>query len=349
MGSTHSKKEHPDRVFVDESLNSINVNEGCLNLDEELNIAERIFGVEYEKIIDRIFVTHVTVGRQWSWPTVDYVYFVILKTNCGVLISLDKHQAFTSIEFRRKLYRTDGYGFEVYDVIEDSKSSYPFSCLIDLLKEMFITFSASNNQDFAKIIFDEISQEGYFKLNPHLNVAERVFGYNYKSIVNDTTVTHVYVYKCPLEGICRSSAASIRERIGRQWTSVDYHAFVVLETSRGVCLSLEKQQDGIYIGRSIRYDEVVDGMRSSPRKGPVNLEIEDSSDYPFIHFLGYLDAIVENCSDYSVTDQNCQDFAKRIFDKIASTKTWNYTRPKEYLYKTAIIFGIQFFIMHLWS
>ena len=94
-------------------------------------------------------------------------------------------------------------------------------------------------------------KEDYFKINQQLNIAERIFGSDYETIISCLHITHIAVYKTPLDGIYRSSPSKMREAFGKQWTSVDYHAFVLLKTSEGkVCLSLEKQRDGIYIGKS---------------------------------------------------------------------------------------------------
>ena len=60
------------------------------------------------------------------------------------------------------------------------------------------------------------------------------------------TTTWLAVYTTPLEGIYRRCPTMIRDTFGRQWTKVDYHAFIALETSDKFFWSIEKQQKGIY-------------------------------------------------------------------------------------------------------
>ena len=179
----------------------------------------------------------------------------------------------------------------------------------------------------------------FFKIDPKINVAEQIFGKycsNDEPFVERLFITHVAVYKTPLDGIYRSSGPNIRRVFGKQWTSVDFHAFVVLETNdSGLFLCLEKQHDGIYIGKSSSKNDLISEKLPFSRKPPVSLVIEDSSDnFPVRRLFKNIE---NQFSGYNPADDNCQHFAKRIFDKIASRKTWKYTGPREYLYEKCII------------
>ena len=177
-------------------------------------------------------------------------------------------------------------------------------------------------------------QEDFFRLDHEPDIEKRIFRGLDVQRFGQLCVTHVAIYKTPLDGIYRSSPSKMRDSFRKQWTSVDYHAFVVMKTNCGVCVSLEKQRDGIYVGKSTCYEYMVWGMQSSPRPLPVELVIEDSSTFTLYNLLGILK---NECRDYSATNDNCQHFAKRIFDKISSKKSWQYAGPKEYLYEKLII------------
>lgn len=124
--------------------------------------------------------------------------------------------------------------------------------------------------------------QAFFKIDCHDNIAEQIFGGYDESFLEGLFITHVAVYKTPLDGIYRSSHPNIRNVLGKQWTPVDFHAFVLLETNaRGLFLSLEKQLDGIYIGKSHRKKNLISENPPFCRKPPVCLVIEDSSeDFP---------------------------------------------------------------------
>ena len=160
----------------------------------------------------------------------------------------------------------------------------------------------------------------YFKIEKKSNTAELCFGDEYERIIDNMSITRVSVYKCPLKnGLNSSVPSSIK---GKQWTRVDYHAYVVLETNTGVYLSLERNTDGIYMGKSPRFGDMVNDTTS------VELIIEDSSDFSMIRLIEILKI---NFGDYSAMNANCQHFAKFIFDKVADRKHWEFIEPRSFL------------------
>ena len=184
-------------------------------------------------------------------------------------------------------------------------------------------------------ILSEVSSCQYssvhFKSSSLDNVAEKIFGFGHEKLLENIVVERIGVYKTPLTALYKSSHSTMKQYFAKQWTAVDYHAFLVLKTNlNGVFLSLEKQQDGIYISTSPLYECLVYGLQSSPRNSPVELIMEDESKYPLADLIGRL----KNEEDeYNPAKKNCQHFAKRHFDRAASTKYWEFERPSEYLYK----------------
>ena len=305
----------------------------------------KIFGNDYRKLLEDSLITHVFLYRtshdaqsvQKATRTPENFHpFVLLVTDRGVFLSLEKHENEIYIgKCDNRVFLVDGrvnsdvpHATPAYIVVEDKSTSK----LVDFIENLSAAqYWVSKCQMFAKLVFMELAQSqhnDFFKMTSDCKVAEKLFGSS-KHIhdLEKASVTHVAVFKTPLEGIYRKSNESLREAIGRQWTSVDYHAFVVMTTSFGICLSFEKQQDGIYIGRSPWYENLVYYMENSPRKSPVDLVLEDDSDYSLSRLMVLIE---DEKSGYSATDDNCQHFAKRIFDKVALNKTWEFTRPYKF-------------------
>ena len=140
----------------------------------------------------RVYVTHVALYK----TPIEGIYrsstaFVVLKTNFELCLSLEKQQDGIFIGTTSSPRKLPA------DLLVETISSCPFSCLINCLKEIMISSGVTNNdcQGFANTIFYKICQEGYFKVTSHLNVAKTVLGYDHESIVNTTTITQVTVYK----------------------------------------------------------------------------------------------------------------------------------------------------------
>ena len=326
------------------------------SFDESAQTAEltKIFGNDYRKLLEDSLITHVSLYRTSHPQSVqiaprtpeNFHSFVLLTTDRGVFLSLEKHENEIYIgKCNSRESLVDGrvnsdvpHATPPYIVVEDESTSKLVDFIESLSTAQYWWFPKC--QMFAKTVFMKLAQsqhEDFFKMTPDCGVTEKLFG-SFKHIhdLKNACVTHVAVFKTPLEGIYRKSNESLREAIGRQWTSVDYHAFVVMTTSFGICLSLEKQQDGIYIGRSPWYENLVHYMmENSPRKSPVDLVIEDDSDYSLSRLMVLIE---DEKSGYSATDDNCQHFAKRIFDKVALNKTWEFTRPYKFFCKLMALF-----------
>ena len=117
--------------------------------------------------------------------------------------------------------------------------------------------------------------------------AKRIFDADHIATVGSMSVTHVEVY------------------IQRQWTSLYFHAFVVLKTNNGAYISLEKQTDGIYIGQSNKIDNLKYCFGKDLRIHPV----------------------LKGTSGYSY----CQHFAEHFFYEVAQTKSLDFQKPLEFL------------------
>ena len=344
-----------------------------ISTDAEL-AATKIFGGDYKGIIENVLVNHVSVyktshrdkhtkttqtGFKNRFTPENFLSFVVLSTDKGVQLSIEKHN-FTDIYLGKccSLEPLINNRMEAFSKTQDppadllcedppqaellveDKSSLSLLTLIANLTDIHWRRERCNwtCQRFAKELFDELAEskhDDFFKMDCECNVAEQIFGSDFQNVIDNNAVTSAAVFKTPLEGIYRKSNETIREAIGRQWTSVDYHAFVIMRTSCGICLSFEKQKDGIYIGKSPWYTYLVFRMGASPRKAPVELVIKDESNFPLNRLMGILEG---EKSGYSATDDNCQHFSKRQFDKVALNKTWEFTRPYKFFCKLFALF-----------
>ena len=183
------------------------------------------------------------------------------------------------------------------------------------------------NEGLNSFIKCDTSQADYFKID-QLHLAERMFGVGHEAAVSVMSVTNVAVFKSPLDGTYRKSHPFVSDIFRRQWFSLDFHAFVVMKTNTGVYISLEKQQDGIYIGKSdSSFHNIIYCSGKVSRKFPEEL-IFDDSNYSMSHLLTIIGNEKES---YSLQNDNCQHFSKRVFDKLAESKHWEFQRPLEFL------------------
>ena len=355
------------QIFAKVGQSHFDLNEKYFKLRDVENVAETFLGRNHENLIQNAVITNIAVYKTHfdrletdPLPSLDNQTFVILKTNCG-FFSVQKKP--DGLFIGKSTWFEWLYGMVVDDESHDIKlmvveeSDCCLSSLLGLLKKL------ENQEHFLSIydflIMDRILSEVslcqytnvHFKLSSVHNVEEKIFGLEHEKLLKNIVVKRVGVYKTPLTALYKSSHSSIKQYFAKQWTAVDYHAFLVLKTNlnenslNGVFLCLEKQQDGIYISKSPLYECLVYGLQFSPRNSPVELIIEDESKYPLSDLIGRL-KYEEDV--YNPTKNNCQHFAKRHFDRAASKKYWEFERPGEYLYKlTSLVLFLILMIVFL--
>ena len=141
------------------------------------------------------------------------------------------------------------------------------------------------------------------------------------------TLKWIRVYKCPLSAPFSSSTTTVRGYVQGQFLPFDYHAFVVIHTSKGKFCTVEKQTEGIYVSWSNRLESVLSFFDSESRPLPLNRLIHDkshSSLYELMHCLKH--AVRRNRYDI---DRQCQHFARQIFDKFALIQFWDVSLPTD--------------------
>lgn len=323
------------------------------NPDEDF--ASRIFGQNLEHAFENERLSYVAVYRVFfdraikknPYPSIgrakgkrviqaeDTHDYLILWTDRGVSFSLEARP--DGIFIGKSPWHELGLIQEIQpeshqiELRIESASAFSLASLFEYLKDE-LSDKCSTDYFFPTRIFDKVAliqHDAHFKLSPSVNVAEKLLGDDYLDHIEDTVITHIEIHTTPLTAIYKSSNKSIKQYFARQWTRVDYHAFLILNTNIGTFLSLEKQQDGIYISKSMSYERLVYGLQLTPRNTPVQLVMEDESKYSLADLIDNL-----KCESdvYHPTDDNCQHFAKRHFDKVASKKQWHFDGPLEYLH-----------------
>ena len=138
-----------------------------------------------------------------------------------------------------------------------------------------------------------------------------------------STLKGIAVYRCPLTAPFASSSFSVRSYLRRQFLPMDYHAFVVIETSDGMFWALEKLREGIFVSWGRSRDSVLFYFDQNPRAEPVrDLLVRDKSIAPVSQLVRRLKKVLESGDSYDLVGKNCQHFAKEIFDKFASEEIW---------------------------
>ena len=356
--STDLSNQFAKRIFEEVGLSQYDLNDLYFKLSDEENVAHTVVGENYENLIENAKITNIYVYKSYhdseDTNSIEAVSagsqgFVVLKISCGGFLSVEKAwdgiYIGKSTWFEYLVYGISLYmigEFEVLDednieLIVEDESRCCLRCFFDELKNLDSEEQSRYAPDFIFLdrIFDAVASNQFnFKISSVNNVAEKVLGSRYAELLNSAKVTHVAVYKTPLDStFTKSYLNRIKRYLKIQWTSVDFHAFLVLKTNIGIFLSLDKQQDGIYISKSPLYKYLVYGLPSSTRNTPVELIVEARSKYS----LSYL---IENLgcekNEYDTTEDNCQHFAKRHFDKMALRKHWEFERPREYFYKLSL-------------
>ena len=136
---------------------------------------------------------------------------------------------------------------------------------------------------------------------------------------------YIAVYSTPLEAPFASSTSTIRKMIQRQFFPVDYHAFVVFRTANGKWHAVDKMRDGVYMSYGESKDSVLFYFNQEARPRPVKLMINDTSSSEEYDLYRVLSRKMKYNPGYDIIENNCQRFAKELFDKFASLKWWNYT------------------------
>ena len=151
----------------------------------------------------------------------------------------------------------------------------------------------------------------------------------------------ISIYSSPL-----SSKSSFRSYLQRQFSPLDYHAFIVMETSDGMWWALDKLREGVFVSWGRSRDSVLFHFNREPRATPVHLIAQDSSTVSIRRIVERLKYdLPQNL--YDPIKSNCQHFTKEIFDKFAERKTWKLTTPTD-LTSPLTLFtdgGNPFFIM----
>ena len=147
-------------------------------------------------------------------------------------------------------------------------------------------------------------------------------------------IKRIYIGSSPLEGPYQSSAISHRKIMRRQWAGIDFHAFIAFMTSDNTHWALDKNDSGIYVssvaGRIepepvtvILYVGTVD--RVEPLTSFCTAYVCDYCPhhrigYPLENLTHFLKSEVDR--KYCLLFDNCQNFAKRVFDEVTKENIW---------------------------
>ena len=119
-------------------------------------------------------------------------------------------------------------------------------------------------------------------------------------------IKKIWVYKHPLSE--------------SQLTQVMFnHQFVVFET-RDWWWSIEKNQQGIFLQRSMWLEWVKDHFIREARNKSMEVMSSDKGTKCMNDLLKFLEQNKELYKTYDLLRENCQHFAKRIFDQFAASK-----------------------------
>ena len=129
-----------------------------------------------------------------------------------------------------------------------------------------------------------------------------------KNIGESELIEKIWVYNCPISSWEQHSQVYLN------------HQFVVLETSYW-WWSIEKNDEEIAIQRSKELAYVFDYIKRNKRPLPISKMSYDNGQGMIADLFNLLYNNNELEKVYSLTNENCQHFAKRIFDKLAQSKT----------------------------
>lgn len=120
------------------------------------------------------------------------------------------------------------------------------------------------------------------------------------------TIVQIWVYKCPLNRWQKNP---------KIWN----HQFVVLQTANW-CWSIEKNEEEIVIQKGKQLSCVRDNKKGERRKTPIKIIINDDGKKSLKDLIEFLISNNELNKPYHLTGENCQSFAKRVFDEFSKTK-----------------------------
>ena len=145
------------------------------------------------------------------------------------------------------------------------------------------------------------------QLGKYYNISDDKLIANMTALIDASeAIENIWVYKSPLGGW--------------QLTQVLFnHQFVILETSAW-WWSIEKNNEEIAIQRSKKPKWVLNHLKREARNTPVVVMSRDKGKKYMRDLLKFLYKKNELCKNYDWIDDNCQDFAKRIFDAFAAKK-----------------------------
>jgi len=126
-------------------------------------------------------------------------------------------------------------------------------------------------------------------------------------VKGDEDIVELRAYRCPLLGSWQLSQVLLN------------HQFIVFET-KAWWWSIEKNPEGITIQRSKKIEYVRDRYRRDKRPTPVERMKQDSGRRSMDDLISYLYREDELNKPYSLYNDNCKHFVKRIFDEIAENK-----------------------------
>ena len=130
-----------------------------------------------------------------------------------------------------------------------------------------------------------------------------------ENIIDDRElIENIWVYNCPISSWEQHSQVYLN------------HQFVVLETSYW-WWSIEKNDEEIAIQRSKELAYVFDYFRRNKRPLPISQMSYDNGRGMIADLFNFLYNNEELEKVYSLTNENCQHFARRIFDEVAQSKT----------------------------
>ena len=158
--------------------------------------------------------------------------------------------------------------------------------------------------------------------------AENVSKIFRKYFQEGSSLKSVAVYSCPLNAPFSSSKVAVKKRVQRQYSALDYHAFVVFESNIGVWIALDKMIDGVFISWGRNQGSVLFHFEGKFRPKPLRLLKKDNCNLSRSELIHHLEKLL-NSNSYDLIQENCQHFSKKMFDKHAIGLSWDFATPSD--------------------